>query len=280
MKRLNLLFLLLILSNTMALTQPVSHSQVLVDLILTKKWFDIENYYQQHKDSIDSEFVVLWYLAETGNAFNRPFEAIEAYEQLIDNNPLNMDALPLIAYFGYPVIQLCVDVQEYAKGEDFCRKIITILEKDTTIDAHSRLSYIQHFTESMEIINRASKTYPKLTITKSEVDDKVETKLISNMSRNDILFNAKWNGIELLTNFDTGTSAGGYIYNRAIAEKIGVKFNTTDTIMVNENIGRPIRGLMGFIDSLELGEFVIKNLPEAVVMKQVGIIDIYTILHK
>ena len=257
MKHLKLLFLLLVLSSNSIFAQQVNYSQALSDLISTKKWFEIENYYQQHKDSIDSKFVRLWYLAETGNAFNRRYEAIDAYEKLIDTNPLNMDTPTLISLFGQPLGQLYADVQEYAKGEEVCRKLIAIIEKDTILNSDVRLSYIQGFTQAIESFKQFPKTYPKLTITKSEVDTTGEIKLIP-MSRNDILFNAKWNGIKLLTLFDTGCGGGGYIYNRAIAEKIGVKFNTTDTIMMNNG---NIRCMTGVVDSLELGKFIIRNVP-------------------
>jgi len=78
--------------------------------------------------------------------------------------------------------------------------------------------------------------------------------------RNDILFNAKWNGIELKTIFDTGSDAGAYIHNRAISEKMGVKLNTADTIIANEVYKGNIRMLTGVIDNLELGNFNIKNI--------------------
>ena len=125
-KRFSLFFSVLILSKVMIFAQPINHSQELADLISTKKWFEIENYYQQYKDSLDSEFVLLWYLAETGNAFNHSDEAIEAYEKLIDNNPLDMDILTLISLFGQPLLQLCANVQEYAKGEEVCQKCLVL----------------------------------------------------------------------------------------------------------------------------------------------------------
>ena len=129
MKHLELLFLLFCSNAIFA--QQVNYSQALSDLISTKKWFEIEDYYQQHKDSIDKEFVELWYIAETGNAFNRPFESIKAYEQLIDKNTLNLDMLTLIGLFWQPLLQLCADVQEDPKAKELCQKVITLLENDT-----------------------------------------------------------------------------------------------------------------------------------------------------
>jgi tetratricopeptide (TPR) repeat protein len=255
MKHLRLLFLFLFLSSNVIFAQQVNYSQALSDLISTKKWFEIEDYYQQHKDSIDKEFVELWYIAETGNVFNRPLESINAYEQLIDKNPLNMDMPTLIGLFWQPLLQLCADVQEYAKAQELCGKIITLLENDTVVDSEMRSSYIQGFTQAIESFMQFEKTYPKLSITKKD-DKPKEIKLIKNDSSSGIFFNAKWNGNKLKTFFDTGAGTS-YIYNRTIAEKIGVKLNESDTIITNEGT---IRGFMGVVDSLELGDFCIKNV--------------------
>ena len=255
MKHLKLLFLLLVLSSNAIFSQQVNHSQALSDLISTKKWFEMEDYYQQHKDSVDKEFVELWYIAETGNVFNRPLESINAYEELIDKNPLNMDMPTLIGLFWQPLLQLCADVQEYAKAKDLCQKIITILENDTIVDSETRLLYIQGFTQAIESFMQFEKIYPKLSV--SKIDDKVkEIKLIKNDSSNGIFFNTEWNGNKLKTFFDTGAGTS-YIYNRKIAEKIGVKLNESDTIITNNGT---IRGFMGVVDSLELGDFCIRNI--------------------
>jgi len=243
-------------------TQSINPNQVLVNLIQTKKWFEVENYYQQHKDSINNEFVKLWYLAETGYVFNHPDEAINAYEQLFDKNLLHMNTPTLMSLFGQPMLQLCADVQEYAKGEELSQKLKTFCEKDTVMQSDTRLSYIQGFTQAIERFKLFPKEYPKLTFIKNKVDSLSEIKLLPdhNKPSNAIFFNAKWNGINLRTIFDTG-AAGSYIYNRAIAEKIGIKLNTADTIMLNYGT---IHALSGVVDSLELGEFVIKNIPVAV----------------
>ena len=255
MKHLKLLFLLLVLSNSPIFAQQVNYSQTLSDLISTKKWFEIEDYYQQHKDSIDKEFVELWYIAETGYVFNRPFESINAYEQLIEKNPRNMDMPTLIGLFWQPLLQLCAFVQEHEKAKKLCQKLITHLENDTIVDSEMRLSYIQGCTHTIESFQQFAKIYPKSTITKK--DDKAkEIELIKNDSNSGIFFNAKWNGKKLKTFFDTGAGAS-YIYNRTIAEKIGVKLNESDTIFMNNGT---IRALMGVVDSLELGSFCIKDV--------------------
>ena len=261
MKHLKLLFLLLILSSNVIFAQQVNYnySQELIDLISTKKWFEVEDYLQQHKDSIDPEFVKLWYLAQTGQVFNRPDEAINAYEQLIDNNPLHKDTPTLMSLFGHPMLQLCADVQEYAKGEELSQKLMTLWKNDSVMQSDVRLSLIQNLTQAIEWFNMAPKEYPKLTFIKNKVDSLSEVILLPDKNKfaNGIFFNAKWNGINLRTMFDTGAS-GCYIYNRTIAEKMDIKLNTKDTIMLNNET---IPALSGVIDSLELGKFIIKNIP-------------------
>ena len=69
--------------------------------------------------------------------------------------------------------------------------------------------------------------------------------------------------------FDTGAGSC-YIYNRAIAEKIGVKFPTTDTILQNNGT---IRCILGMVDSLEMGGFFIKKQPVYVNIETTDVAD-------
>ena len=270
MKHFKIYFSLLILNNITVFAQSYDN-QSFINLIQTKKWFEIEDYYRHLKDSIDNELVKPYYLAVTGIVFNRPGEAINAYEQLIDRNPNKMDASTLTAVFGQPALQLCADVQEYTKGEELCRKLITIFQNDTIVNSEARLSSIQGLTQAIEKFESAPQEYPKLTVINNKVNGTGEIKLLPdrNKSGNGIFFNAKWNGVNLRTIFDTGTGTGAYIYNRAIAEKIGVKFNSPDTIMMNGNI----HGMLGLVDSLELGNFTIKNVPVFVNIETVDFPD-------
>jgi len=252
----------------LTLSQSTNHNQVLADLIVTKKWFDIENYYQENKDSIDDEFVKLWYIAETGNAFNRPIDAINAYEQLLDKNLLNMKYPVLLQLFGQPVLQLCADVQEYSKGENICLKLMDIAKNDTTVDPNNRLLGIQELTKVIDSFKSFSDKYPKLQVFKSKKQQNTIVHILPD-TNDGIYFNSLWNGILLRTHFDTGACVGGYIWNRKIADKIGVKLNTSDTIMLNNNI----YGLMGVVDSLQLGPFCFRAVPIFVSIEKIDSAD-------
>ena len=213
----------------MVWAQPINYnySQTLVDLVSTKKWFEVEDYYQQHKDSIDNEFVKRWYLAQTGQVFNRPDEAINAYEQLIDNNPLHKDTPTLISLFGQPMLQLCADVQEYARGEELCRKLMTFIEKDTTINSDTIALYIKGFTQAIERFKQFPKEYPKLTLIKNKSDSLNEIKLLPDNKRNLYIDNTGFKTLYMnmeicnanfLTYFGTG-GEGGLSINTDFFEK-------------------------------------------------------------
>lgn len=262
-------FLFLLLNNMFTLSQNTNYNQVLTDLIVTKKWFDIENYYQENKDSIDNEFVKLWYIAETGNAFNRPIDAINAYEQLLDKNLLKMKYPELLQLFGQPVLQLCADAQEYSKGESICLKLMDIAKNDTTLDQNNRLLGIKELTKVIDSFKSFSDKYPKLQVFKSK---KLKNNIVHILPDTDdgIYFNSLWNGISLRTHFDTGACVGGYIWNRRVADKIGVKFNTSDTITLNSNT---IHGLMGVVDSLQLGPFCFRAVPVFVSIEKIDSAD-------
>ena len=242
---------------------PVHHDQVLIDLIATQKWIDIEHYYQQNKDHI-SNWATLMYTAATGNAFNRPLEAFEALGQLtdmIETGQLKVSKQIFLRIMIEPALNLCSDLREYQKGEEFRQKFLHILQNDSLLELDNREILIRQMKRFSDEYKSGAQTYPKTEIVKKrEQNNQGEIQLIPDNSKNGIVFNAKWNRINLRTFFDTGVGGEAYIYNREIAEMLGIKLNTADTILINENR----RCLRGIADSLEFGNFTIKNIPVTV----------------
>jgi len=239
-----------------------THEQVFINLMNTKKWFEIEDYYRQHKDSL-SVIATNMFIAITGNAFNRPIEALDAYDQLInmiDSNQITINEVAFIIFITNPAVQLCFDAQEHKKGEELCLRFINYFQRDTIIEPDRRLEHIQQLTRHHESFKYLQKEQKLEVIKKRGSNKGGEIKLLPDLFGNGIIFNAKWNGINLHTFFDTGVGNGGYIYNRAIAEMIGLELNTADTVLINGKL----RCLQGIVDSLELGEFFIKNIPVTV----------------
>ncbi len=261
MRKINLTLLLVISISVLTSAQQVNYNQELFDLISTKKWFEIDQYYHQHKDSINNEFVKLLYVAETSKAFNQPLQSIDAYEQLLEKNLRNEDTPTLISGIGNYLLHICAREQEFEKGEILCRKMINLVQSDTTIESPTLI-------HDLEIAASTFNDWKSKVIIPEIVDKRSynngEVELSPSTSDNGIYFNAQWNGVDLRTYFDTGFSTC-YIFNRATAERIGVKFNYTDTLLLNGNT----KVLTGTIDSLILGKFIISNVPVCVNIESV-----------
>ncbi len=269
-KNITLLFLMSIYILTSA--QSNNYNQELLDLISTKRWFEIDRYYNEHKDSIDDEFVKLLYIAETGIAFNHPAQSIDAYEQLLDKNLSNMNSPALIGRFGQALVDICINEQEFARGEVLCKKMITILQNDTTNEVTSLVQDLGTLVEQF-------KGWENETTTLEIIDHNPrctgEVQLIPNKPDNGIYFNTKWNSVNLRTHFDTGANVN-YISKKAIAEKIGVKLNIADTILLNNG---SIKVLKGIVDSLTFGKFCIKNVPVFVNIKDIDPNDHHQVMY-
>ena len=247
----------------------VESNQALGDLIQAGNWFEVEKFYQENREHITNEFVLLWYEAETGKRFNRHKEAIQAYADLLEKNLLSMDLLTLMDFFVQSAVDLCAETQEYKKGKEICGKMISLLEDDTTVSDDIRQSLTQDFKGIIKFFEQMEQdAYPALEIVDTDPASDGTIKMITEDGDNSIRFMANWNGIPLRTIFDTGAS-GGYIWNREVAKKIGVRFLSQDTVYLNGNI----KALPAIIDSLELGKFKIKNTHVYVNMEEIDIKD-------
>lgn len=246
--------------------QSINYNQEVADLIATKKWFEVERYYQQHKDSINHEFVKLLYLAETGSVFNNSAQSIDAYEQMLENNPLQWDSITLVSFVGQSLVNACASNQAFSEGNRLCKKMIDLLRNDTSETA---ASLIRDFETIVDQFYEWKIKYPIPEVIDTNPHSLGEVALLPGAFGNGICFNAAWNGVTLHTIFDTGASSC-YIANRAVAEKLGIKLNTADTVMLN---GGTIRGLVGIVDSLTFGKFVVKNVPVCVSIESIDSTD-------
>jgi len=83
------------------------------------------------------------------------------------------------------LIQFCNNFQEYAKGEEFCKKLITLLENNSIIESKDkRQSDIQGLKEVIKIFRNHSKINPKSTIIKKvNSAEKIKLKRSSSKSK-------------------------------------------------------------------------------------------------
>lgn len=239
-----------------------NHDQKLADLLMTKDWFRIEKYYQNYKDSI-SESMRLWYVAETSKVFNRPHESIEAYEELIEKNPLGWDNLSLIGYLGVPLLQLCGNEFEFRKGIEVSKYLLSVIQNDSVSDNNTRQGYIQYLENAIIAFNKGYKDYSKIDVAKIKKSHKSEINLIQNKNNSDIIFQSLCNNKPVKFQFDTGAGVC-FIWNKNIAKKIGLRVNNTDTIMLGQT-----KTVSGIIDSIEVGAYKFKKIPVFVSIDEV-----------
>lgn len=139
-----------------------------------------------------------------------------------------------------------------------------MLESDTNIDNSLRQSYIESFRQVVRTFEQMKVTFPKIEISDTNPNNDGKIHLTKKENDNGVFFEAEWNNISLRTIFDTG-AGGCYIWNRDIANQIGVRFPSSDTTLLNGNI----KALQGIIDDLKLGKFTIKNIPVFVSMEEI-----------
>lgn len=235
-------------------TYSVNFDQKLAELLTSKDWFGIEQYYQDHKDSISAN-MRLWYMAETSKVFNRPKVSISAYTELITENPFGWDTLSLIGYFGVPLLQLCGDEFEFQKGVDASKNMLLMIQNDSVSDENLRQGYIQYLENAILAFKKGAKDYSKTDVTKIKKSRKSEINLILNKNSNDIIFRSLCNDKPVKFLFDTGAGVC-FIWNKNTAKKIGLKVNNNDTILLGQT-----KTVSGIIDSLEVGPYQFKNVP-------------------
>lgn len=251
------LFTFLVCGNIFS--QKRDYDKTLEELLQSKKWFEAESFYKHNEKNIKSKFLKLVYKAETDNVFNDYNGAIDAYEQIIKENPDRMNNVTLISVVYNPLLSVYINNQEYDKAIETLNKMISIFENDTTVcDENCRKTNIEGCKQYIQYAQQQSHL-PKMQITFDRKQEKT-IELIKNKENNGIFFNAKWNGVTLRTFFDSGAGLD-FIWNREVAEKIGVKINYNDTIIFNNG---DVKIMMGTMDSLELGNFRIKNIPIAI----------------
>ena len=231
-----------------------------------RRVFQIEDYYQQYKGSIESDdLLLLFYKAFIAKNFNNLQGSIDALHRIIEGEDTNTN-YGMANLMRIQLAEAYFDAQEYQKAIEIADEMATITTKDTTFNENERNFFLEGAKYFKKISTSGLRCFPeKMEIIDTNPADTNPLKLIRNEKSDEVFFNAKWNNQVLKTHFDTGASISFFI-NRAKAEAAGVKIFTNDTVLLNERQ----KGLLGRIDSLELGKFKVKNIPAFVLIEEVN----------
>jgi predicted aspartyl protease len=249
-----ILFALILLANQ--LSTATNYNQNLMDILTSGRCFDAEQYYQQNEDSI-AEPIRLYYQAEMSKAYNQPNAAIKYYNELIQKFFYSFPKDFAVGYILTPVMYCHEEVQDFAAAETLCKYMLDLCKSDTALYTPTiRQALIARCENNLKKISDSKQLPPNYII---EVDTAKQSTIPLEGDFQRIAFNAKWNNYSLKTIFDTGFFSC-YIYNVETAEKIGVKINHHDTLTINSNS----KAISGLLDSVELGNFKIRNIPVAI----------------
>lgn len=247
-----LITVIFVFCSSLFLTAQINHDQELINLVVENKWFEANDYYNFYHDSLKYEPIKLAYKGGAAKAFNRTEDAILYFNRGIEHAS-EMPPLLLINHFYIPLYNCYAEIQDYNKAVGIIEKIISLLD---SMKSSENENYLSEAIRKFEIDRRMYETYSHYPPIRKVYTGKRQTEMLFDDSIHNLLTtNVICNGSPLRTIFDTGFTECSMSYD--IAKKLNVKITSPDSLLLNNKIG----GVMGIIDSLQLGTLKIYNIP-------------------
>ncbi len=253
--RKSLFFLLLFLPIYLA-GQTRNYPQELTDILLEGKCFNEINFYKENKDFLQDDYSQNFYFAMTYTHLNQPDSAIIYFNRLFDTYP---------GIFGTHAINIMENLkvnymamQDYQGAWDVVEKQIAIAQNAQEIDEATKTAICDDYRQQQQHYERFL-SQPKMEI----IYPKGENNHLIKLDTLDfIIFDAKYNNKNFRTLFDTGAQSCLFMSKR-VADKIGVKKITEEKEWITN--GKPTNANFCLIDSMNIGNILIKNIPAFVV---------------
>lgn len=232
-------------------------------LINNSDWFALEKEYFGYKDSIKTPFLKVLAEIMINNNFNSPNEALQKIGELLSNHQ---------QYIGFDntcnmvALASAIDGQQgnYAKAADNIKDFMDQLKQQgINIDFNHYETLYNSYNELRE--------YPAPTISRPNKDIEIPVsiepvKLLKPINGEKFrglainipvtIHNAQYQFI-----FDTG-AASTYMSEK-FAKKVGVKI-IKDSLLLNKGMMGEGYGMKGFLDSLQIGNIVFRNIMIAI----------------
>lgn len=268
--------LLLTLISVHSFSQEVDYGDKLTNLLSAKKWFEAETFYNKNKNKITDELTLLYYRGLISEIFNQPDSAILYNQKILDKFKDSLDTRTYVEAILIPFEQYCVDIHRFDLSQKLNRIAINYYKNDTTLGKSTDRTEMVKQLKNFDLFMGKSilpNTANQLVDNKPNSDGRID--LLTTNSDNGIYIQAKWNNINLRTIFDTGCGTSAYIWNRKVADKVGAKINYNDTIFLN---GNTIKAVKGTVDSLCFGKFKIYNIPVIVNLSTIDKSDLKQVM--
>lgn len=238
----------------LSLFSQINHTQELMDLVAENRWIEAEQYYAHHSDSIFYEPVEYAYKGGVSKAFNKPHEAIEYFNYVLDKYQDNMEPLALFITFIYAPLREC-----YLRTNDFenANRILDIVEEiiknDTTLGLteENKLTIYNKLGKDRQRYNYQQQ-YPSLRVDFGESG--TTTIPFDNSVFGLIRSEIKCNNYSAQAIYDTGAQECSV--SRDAAEKLNITIFEDAHWLINGNG----KAKMGMIDSLQIGTITVYNV--------------------
>ena len=234
--RLTVVFILLI--DSLGISAQTQHDSMLNTLMQQEKWFDVQVYLSQNRDSI-SEMYYLVAKSFLDTYFNRPESSLTHIGAL-----LNKYSKELGGTFDFAILMMknLAEVQKYDEAINILNEILR-----QTGDALPQ--------EWKDNLNMALSGFESVKERPTQIifSENDQSKIPFEMQLAGIGVNSKVNGVDLQAIFDTGSSINRM--SKETADRMGIHSYLPDTIYADN-----VRFLRGIIDSIEIGNIKIYNL--------------------
>ena len=257
MKR--VLVFLFFLSSSLSFAQERNYAQELVDFLLQNRCIEARELHLEHADKLvgQSRSLDLLYNALMGRFFNKPDTFSFYIREFFSNHDYQLQLGQPTNYYYWKLLRIYGDNQQFEAGIELCDEIIDLFKRNPFNLDHEFVKNDIIFAEKMKsTLKERAINEPLIKIDRSYSKDSV-IKLYEN---DYIRFDAKYNGVEIETWFDTGCNHYFFI-SKSLADKIGVKVinkNQDSTQMLN---GVQIKAYEGVIDSIDLKSVKLYNIP-------------------
>lgn len=234
------IFCILILVSSLCAHGQSVHDSKVANMMNTQDWFALRAFLNENGDSLNG-FIELCASALIDTYFNDPHAAADKWGELLDRYGSVLDANAKFGY-AYLLMNACEDNGDYKRGIGVCDKLLSTENLDSLFVGHIRSA-----RDRMAGLARASGMRIVMSV------PEVSVRLIG---KDDFSCEMGWNGHSLPTLFDTGAQIS--ILTKEMADRIGVKYVSSDTLSATKN---GLNMLCAIVDSLSVENMTIYNVP-------------------
>jgi hypothetical protein len=237
-----------------------NYTQELAYLMQQGRCFEAREFRVQYSDKLPSndKALGLFYKFHMALFFNKPDSAAIYLEDLLANRDFELKQGPWIGTYYGRLFKIYENEQRFEDGINSCDKFLDYLNRnpfDLKPDfIRKEINFAENIKSSFK--NREMDE-PRMGIERQECS---ENDIIELKNDEYIKFDAKYNDVTIQTWFDTGVEAY-FVTTRKLADEIGTKKSLKEQDSIQMVNGVPRRVVLEIIDSINLKNVRLYNVP-------------------